>query len=86
MSAVDVVSVTPPHAKSESTNAVDSATHASSRDVITIDETAEILHCSPAHVYRLCQQGRLPAVRLGRAWRLSRQRVLQIVQSPEIVR
>lgn len=43
--------------------------------VLTLRETAAYLRLSPATVYRLVQQGKLPAVKLGRQWRFRKEEV-----------
>jgi len=42
------------------------------RQVLTAGETAEYLRLSVATVYRLAQEGSIPAVRVGRVWRFPR--------------
>ena len=37
--------------------------------ILTVPEVAEYLRVSDAKVYRLVRQGRLPVVRIGKAWR-----------------
>ncbi len=41
-------------------------------ELLTVEETAEFLQCSRAHVYRLADQNQLPVVRLGNVIRISR--------------
>lgn len=33
--------------------------------LLTVKEAAELLHCTPLHVYRLIERDELPAIRLG---------------------
>ena len=40
--------------------------------VLTVQQTAEILQCRPATVYYLIREDDLPAFRVGRMYRLSR--------------
>jgi len=40
--------------------------------VLTVQQTAEILQCRPATVYHLIREDDLPAFRVGRMYRLSR--------------
>jgi excisionase family DNA binding protein len=40
--------------------------------VLTVQQTAEILQCRPATIYHLIREGDLPAFRVGRMYRLSR--------------
>lgn len=37
--------------------------------ILTVHEVAEYLRMSEAKVYRLAKEGRLPVVRIGKAWR-----------------
>jgi excisionase family DNA binding protein len=37
--------------------------------ILTVPEVAEYLRVSEAKVYRLVREGRLPVVRIGKAWR-----------------
>jgi excisionase family DNA binding protein len=37
--------------------------------ILTVREVAEYLRMSEAKVYRLAQERRLPAIRIGKAWR-----------------
>lgn len=37
--------------------------------VLTLPEVASLLHVSQRTVYRLAQDGRLPAFKVGQAWR-----------------
>lgn len=41
-------------------------------DVLTVDEIARYLRVSRTTVCRWCVQGRLPAFRIGRGWRVQR--------------
>jgi excisionase family DNA binding protein len=40
--------------------------------LITIDEAAQYLRFHPSTVYRLARRGELPAVKVGKQWRLDR--------------
>jgi len=40
--------------------------------VLTVAEVAAYLKISPATVWRHCVQGKLPAFRIGRQWRVER--------------
>ena len=44
-------------------------------DIMTVRELAEFLHCHPSTIYRLFQQGKLPAFKVGSDWRLSREAI-----------
>ena len=41
-------------------------------DILTIDEVAELLRIPRSSVYKLAQQGRIPAQKVGRHWRFHR--------------
>lgn len=48
----------------------------------TIEETAKVLACSPWTVYRLCKDGKLPKVKLGRRFtRIKESALLEWIQS-----
>lgn len=49
----------------------------SERDVLTADDAAQLLRVSAKTVKRMAGEGRLPAQRVGRAWRFSRVAVLE---------
>ena len=40
--------------------------------IMTVDEAAAYLNLDPLVVRRLARQGRIPAVKVGRQWRLKR--------------
>jgi excisionase family DNA binding protein len=42
------------------------------QDVLTLEEAASFLRCSPDTVRRRARAGELPAAKLGRAWRFRR--------------
>ncbi len=46
-------------------------------ELMTVQEVAAYLRVHPMTVYRLIQRGELPAIRVGRGWRLSRNRIEQ---------
>lgn len=41
--------------------------------VLTIEETARILGLNPHTVYRYAREGKIPAIRIGRNWRIVRE-------------
>lgn len=51
----------------------------SSSDILTIEETAELLKIPRSSVYKLAQQGKIPAKKVGRHWRFHRQTLLEWV-------
>lgn len=46
-------------------------------EVLTADDVAQLLRVSAKTVKRMAGEGRLPAQRVGRAWRFSHAAVLQ---------
>jgi excisionase family DNA binding protein len=48
-----------------------------SNDILTIEETAEYLKIPVSTVYRLAQQGRIPANKVGRQWRFYRPALIE---------
>ena len=46
-------------------------------DILTIDETAELLRIPCSSVYKLAQQGKIPAQKVGRHWRFYRPTLLR---------
>ena len=48
-------------------------------EILTIDETAELLKIPRSSVYRLAQQGKIPAKKVGRHWRFHRGVLLRFV-------
>lgn len=47
----------------------------------TIAEVARELRVSGEHIRRLCSDGRLPAVRVGAAWRIPRRELRAVLKS-----
>ena len=43
------------------------------REIMTTEEVARYLRLAEATVYKLAQAGDIPAVKVGRAWRVKRQ-------------
>src|SRR3954453_9124423 len=42
------------------------------RDLLTADEVARELDLRPTTIYQWCREGRLPAIKLGKEWRIRR--------------
>lgn len=42
---------------------------------LTVKEVAEYLQLSPDQIYRLAQQGRIPASKVGARWRFKRENI-----------
>ena len=54
-------------------------------EILTIGETAELLKIPRSSVYRLAQQGKIPAKKVGRHWRFHRETIINwIVGNPLI--
>jgi len=43
--------------------------------ILTLDDVAEYLRVHPSTIYRLLKKKRLPAFKLGRDWRFSRESI-----------
>lgn len=48
-----------------------------SSDILTVDEAAELLKIPRSSVYKLAQEGKLPAQKVGRHWRFHRTTILR---------
>jgi excisionase family DNA binding protein len=46
-------------------------------DILTVDEAAELLKIPRSSVYKLAQQGKIPAQKVGRHWRFHRATLLK---------
>ncbi|WP_455381507.1 helix-turn-helix domain-containing protein [Salinispira pacifica] len=57
-----------------------------STELLTVEQVAQILGLHPKTVRRLIHEGRLPAGRAGRQWRISRAEVERFTGSPVISR
>lgn len=53
-------------------------TEAEEHDLMTIEETARYLRCHMQGVYRSVRRGQLPALRVGRCWRISKAALTQL--------
>ena len=42
-------------------------------EILTVDEVAAYLKLSEATIYRMAKTGRIPAKRIGRSWRFSKE-------------
>jgi excisionase family DNA binding protein len=49
-------------------------------EILTIREVAEYFKLSPTTIWRWCSEGRLPAFKVGRSWRIHRSEVEKIVE------
>ncbi|MGO9959422.1 MAG: helix-turn-helix domain-containing protein [Solirubrobacteraceae bacterium] len=53
-------------------------------DVLTVREAARLLRISEEHVRELAREGKIPAGKIGQAWRFSRRALLSLVdQNPD---
>lgn len=50
--------------------------------VLTVRETARLLKVSKATICRWCVEGKLPAFKIGRQWRINAQRLDEIIANP----
>lgn len=54
------------------------------KNLLSPDEAADVLRCHPETVKRLCRQGALPAMKVGRQWRLNKLALDQVLNSGSI--
>lgn len=47
-------------------------------EFLTVEEAAQKLRVKPISVYRMCRRGELPAVKVGRSWRISNQKLAEM--------
>ena len=50
------------------------------QEYLTINETAEKLKLAKITIYRMARRGQLPAVKLGKAWRISNVKLQQLFE------
>lgn len=48
-------------------------------EIMNVSEVAELLRVSNQTIYNLVNSGQLPAMKVGREWRFSREKILQIL-------
>jgi len=53
------------------------------RRMLTIDEVAALMRVHRNTVYRWCRSGRLPAAKVGKDWRVSRDTIEGLIAAPE---
>jgi excisionase family DNA binding protein len=51
----------------------------SQSDILTVDEAAALLKIPRSSVYKLAQQGKIPAKKVGKHWRFHRQMIMNWV-------
>jgi excisionase family DNA binding protein len=54
-----------------------------SKEVLTVKEVAAYLRVSRVTVWRWCQQGVIPASRIGRNWRICRSNLLDLLETAQ---
>lgn len=50
---------------------------------LTVKEVAQYLKLSPDLIYKLAQQGKIPASKVGTAWRFNREKIDQWMEAKE---
>ncbi len=50
-------------------------------EFLTIQEVAQILKAHTNTVYKMCREGRLPCVKIGKAWRIDRTKFVEFMES-----
>lgn len=50
------------------------------QEYLTINETAKKLKLAKITIYRMARRGQLPAVKLGKAWRISNVKLQQLFE------
>lgn len=55
----------------------------SDTDILTCEEAAAILHLDYETVLRLLRAGKLPGVKVGHQWRISRAKLMRYVETGE---
>lgn len=58
--------------------------HKTQHDILTVEETAELLRIPLSSVYKLAQQGKIPAQKVGRHWRFHRDTLINWIAGPPI--
>ena len=53
-------------------------------DIMTIEEVADYLRIPISSVYKLAQEGRIPAQKVGRHWRFHRPTITQWIASGQL--
>jgi len=55
-----------------------------SRSLLTALDVQELLHIDRSTVYRMAEDGRLPAIRVGRSWRFPADRIEALLGAPDV--
>lgn len=51
-------------------------------DILTVQEVADYLKLSRTTIWRWCNEGKLPAFKIGRSWRIHRSELEEITGKP----
>ena len=51
-------------------------------DILTVEEAADLLRIPRSSVYKLAQEGKIPAQKVGRHWRFHRATLVQWIARP----
>lgn len=62
-----------------------SSAHAPARGMLTALQVCEILHIDRSTVYRMAEDGRLPAIRVGKQWRFAADDIATLMDDPGVV-
>lgn len=52
-------------------------------NLLTVEEVAKLLKTHTNTVYKMCRQGRLPSVKIGKEWRIDKQKLVALMQAGE---
>ncbi|MTI80873.1 MAG: helix-turn-helix domain-containing protein [Firmicutes bacterium] len=50
------------------------------KEILTISQVAKYLQISEVTTYRLVQEAKLPAFKIGRSWRIKREDILAFIE------
>jgi len=53
-------------------------------DILTVDEVAELLKIPRSSVYKLAQQRKIPAKKVGRHWRFRRETLINWISDTKV--
>ena len=53
---------------------------------LTIEEVAKLLRVAEATVYRMARKGEIPAIRFGKAWRIKRKELEEMIGKIESIK
>lgn len=55
------------------------------KELLTVDEVMEILYLGKNTVYELLRSGELQGIRFGRAWRVPKESIKEMIEKKKIV-